>query len=798
MSTFNYNAIVSLAEVVADRLVKASISEGTVKNTFSREISPGFGLTGRFHVLISDSAVEFGTGTRDHVWLTMNIHAVLELSQPALGIADGDWLKASVSVMTQMITKGAVLSPKFDDLTTPDVSVGNVQSNNGILAGMGPLLLPAEIAKSLKDDPEFKKLAIDLGFDSHELLSDAVDSVVLDGPPPEDRDELALAFYNSKDPVNTRGGAAGVKLSLVPGKSVTLRLSKTIVDSIIAEELNTRFMRFDVALGEPVPEQLGGTPLPYQPSGDQMLRGILWGESHSLFPGGAAAPATHYIKIQPDPRRDNLWCAVTNLRTGETQNFTTTSTGEGIWAGASILGGHAIQMNDIEQGDTLRFHGEYKSYGERSIYYPDIQLSDGCIQIAAKAVSDIVCYDDVTVHLKGQVTLAIDPATGEVQAYSEEPDVDLPWYVDIGVGLLKFAIYAFTGPLGSTIIEEPSLAGELARAALQSGHSLIPTIPGGNRLHLFWEDLTLKPDEIIVSGQLEAGWILSGGRSQGLIVDLDDGQQLAIGSKSADLWGVSDGAGGVVRVTTKSFEQLNLEELAKLTYQPDTTSVPSGPALEGLVLAVRTAYDRFAKVRVDRSKQGKYLARWITYGRPSDPSVSIVGTLNVKHGDEPEDTRAWGTFKIHVEGLYSDYGLVAVWQYDGPGKAFVHPNDDKSIVIEIDFATDIPKSSFEFNPALEMFGIRKVLTATGSLRVFVKDTFNRVASAEKVITCQSPSEAGGLKELWPTYATQWELVKWLRSSDPAAAQLRGMITRREFNQLLSLTEVAESQAGKGD
>lgn len=807
MNTFGYNVITSLAEIVADRLVKASFLDGTIRNTFSGQISPELlgGMNARFHALISDPAIEFGTGAPNRVYLTFQIHAVLDLPQNVMGIADADWVKASVSVSTQLIATGATLSPRLDTLTSGDIVLEKIQSNNSTLAPIAPSILPTEIAKSLRDDAEFKKLGFDLGFDLRQFSSNAVDPVVLDGPPPEDRDELILAFYDKKDPENTRGDPGGIKLSLAPGKSVTLHISKTVVDAIIAKEMNTRFMRFDVTLGEPVPEQPGGTTHPYSPSTDQMTRGIFWGKStaHDL---SAGLPA-YYISVKADPRRDNLHnCTVTNLRTGELQNFQTNNAGEGVypyillesetlmeWSGTST---HDIRMHDIVQGDTLRFHGECKSSGESYIYYPDIQLGDGCIHIAVKAVSDVLCYDSVTAHLKGQVSLAIDPATGEIQVSSGEPEVDLPWYVDAGVGILKALIYAFTGPAGGTLIstQQPPLAGELGAAALQRGQSLIPTVAEGNRLRLFWEDISFNPDGIMLSGQIESGWILDGGRAQKLMVDFGM-QRLEIGNGSADLWGPSY-VGGIAIVTNKSFESLGPEELAKLTYQPGSTTItiPNDAALEGLILGVQTDSGHFAKARVDRSQQNKYVLRWITYEKRPEPAVSIVGTLNVTHGSKPEDTKAWGAFRIEAdEEVYSDYGLKVKWQYSGPGKAIIDPNDGKVIHIEIDFATDV-SSPVEFNPALEVFGIHKVLRADGSLRVSVQDIFGRMASAERAISCESPLDAGGLEELLPAYATQWELVKWLRGSDPAAAELRRIVAARDFGKLVSWTEAGQSQA----
>jgi hypothetical protein len=240
---------------------------------------------------------------------------------------------------------------------------------------------------------------------------------------------------------------------------------------------------------------------------------------------------------------------------------------------------------------------------------------------------------------------------------------------------------------------------------------------------------------------------------------------------------------GVVVVADKKFEELDDKNLGGYSYKSHLATVPNGDGLEGTILAVRTAWGRYAKVRVDLSQQKAFILRWITYNAQPAPTVEITGTLQHEHGENPEDTKCWGTFSIDTHGIYRDYGLDIVWNYQGPGKATVDVQNSAVIRVHIDFATDLSEPP----PTLDLSALGLKTTprrrAVGTLTVQVTDIFGRSAMNDTVIWCQSPSVSPDITDIFHIAPGQIEFEDWLLGPHPDAKKLRAKVLGFEAHKL---------------
>jgi hypothetical protein len=769
--SFGYNAVASIGEIVAERLVQASFADGSISETITSDFILD-GSTGIFHALITNVAVEFGAGAKDRIWLQSELHVVLEFPMPPafLDLANNDWMKATVRVKPHLTASGAKVSPNLASLSVYDVLVQNVSSNNPTLQNMAWLFLSGEIVKAFSE-LAYKQLELDLGFDPESLKSDAIDAVLLDGPPPEDRDELALAFYRASKAQETRGGAAGIQSILAPGKSLTVRVSKETVDELMKDEMDQQYLRFDLKLGD-------------QKAEDKY--GVSWGKTTYLaaFPDLGFGKDDYYLKLSANPKRSNLRdCTVTNLRTGEVKSFDATSLGESTNWNILVSEPEPIYMHDLKNGDVLRFHGEYKLEKKVKIYYPAFELGDGKISLSATAVTDVACYDDVEADIVGKMSLSIDPATGDLSVKADEPDIDLPGLVDLGLGLLKGVLYAFTGPFASLIISgyTDSITSKVEQEAKKQSSLLLPTVSDADNLLLFWEGLAIKADGVILQGQIEAGWLSGGDRSPGLEVGLDSTSWVSLEQYSGQANTTSyslppdlDDSALVVVNKAIPFEKLGPDDLKTiLTGQTaNIVAVPTGDALEGLVLAVRTASRNYAKVRVDRSKTKQWVLRWITYKTPSEPKVCIVGSMKPN-----KDKSVYvGKFSVKAQaGIYDKYGLDVKWFYSGPGKTT--PAGD-AIWVEVDFEQDSIQTVWFLS----------------TLKVQVTDIFGRQAKAETKLSGTYGEEyVKPLPEAKhePGPGEDGELVKLLGDRGLAKTRIRQMI---QFVQILRSSGINLNEA----
>jgi hypothetical protein len=763
--TYDYSAIATLSETVLDRLVRAHLQDGTIAETISGDFNTGDilpqNVAGTLHVLLSTISVEFGTGSRNSIWIVLDIHTVLSFpAPPPVGVpfADSDWLQGRILIRIPLLSEGSRLSPDLDSVQANDIQIEDTTSNNDDLRDLAPLLVPLSLP-ALLQTAGIRQLQLDLGFNVSSLMADGVDIAVLDGPAPADRDELALALYETSRQPETRGSVDALQSPLLrSGKTLGVRVSSETLQAMIERELDREYMHCDVTLDDP----WRTAPSQYR---------VAW--TH------LGNPDQNFLHVLRDGQRANLrGCTVQCLRTGRQIGFETNSSGEGI----TETGSKYIPLRDLRKGDILRFRSKYKYDHDADIriYRPEFQLQDGHIKVSGKVVKDVACYDDVTINYDSKVYVIVDPATGAVSVDAEETDIDLPWFVDAGLFFMKLGVYALTGPIGGLIIGsyEDSSAESLEQGVQRKAGLLLPGLGRQGKLSLFWEDIEIKSEGFLLHGQLEAGWLHRAGRALGLEATLErdgnDWTKLAIwgDGSNARVWSTVPAHHDILAIVAlKSgppFEELDSSMLANLTEGETKSFIPlPGPDVEGIVLAVRTTQGRYAKIRIDRSKQkGTWVLRYVTYMR-REPSVEIIGNLANDQGW----TRYWGTFRIKTTRVYLGHGAIVDWQYTGPGKMTL--DADNAAKLEI-LEADIPEGLAIFS---------------GLLQVRVRDIFGRDVSAELELV--GITKDFGMFYKW--FRDEWprplpvppdpskpipvpprpadELVEWLRGSDPVAQKL---------------------------
>lgn len=700
--SFGYNAVAALAEMVAERLVQAPFADGTISE-FISTTDLGSELTGSLNLLISKPQLDLVVLMNpDRVRLSIDIHAVLKLTQGGmLDIADGDWFKACLTLMPKIQINGGKLSPVWSSLSGNFVKFTNVSSNKASIQLLAPTLLSQRL-NTILSSGDFDKLSVQVGLDANGIQSDDFDVVVVDVPPPTDRDELVFAAYDSKNVAQTRGSTGQIQSCIDSSRSIAVRLSKATFDSLIKDMLDTMYMRFDVKLGEPEPWMpMGGTPV-YDPGPDQLKRKIGWGKAVPGLPGSLSSAACG-LAVLPEKSRANLRnCTVTNLRTNEKSTF---STGQGGAGKYSVLS-DSIPFNDLKEGDTLRFYGEYRYEQSTDIYYPSLTLQDGYVEMAVKAVRDVLCYHDVEIDLVSKVTLSIDPATGDLQVKAGEPDIDMPWYVEAGVLLAEIALSVLTGPMAGMIIGDMTsvITDSVESEVGKTGGGLMPKLASNPYMRLFWESLTVQADGLIFQGQVEAGWLNSGGLARGLEVPLDwEGNEscrfkVFTDTGKAVLMKISESSlydpesSLALANMSATFESLGPEQIKTLTggTTAQSITVPTGNVLAGTVFVVNTGWGRYAKVRVDKSVDNQYVLRWITYNHPKPPSMSIRGSWKndmqtVKKGwvNFHVVRHYWGDFYLDFNRVYTKEGLKIKWSYQGPGTFKVVSADQHKVQVAV-------------------------------------------------------------------------------------------------------------------
>lgn len=604
---------------------------------------------------------------------------------------------------------------------------------------------------SISNTSNLDKITIDLNIDKEDLMSDAFDISMSDDPLPSDRDELTLGAYKSTNK-KTRGDASKITLFLGKGKSITVRLSKSLVDSIIKAQLNTSYMRYKVKLGDAKPtyktisydsttgEVTYGPP--YYPGADQLKRKITWrldtyvGNPFGTFQG-------HALTLEPDNNRANMHgCKVTNLRTKEVQAFSTDEKGKAHWGSPYASSKTANPLYDVipfskglAKGDTLEFYGHYKFEKSTKIFFPTLKLADGHFEVSGNVERDGFCYDDINIDFSGKLTVSIDPATGKVEFKAKDVAYDLPWYEDACIAFAKFGASIVTGPFAGII--RGILQKVLAEVDEQgSKFKLLPTISDSKYIQLFWEQLTIKKNGLILHGQLEAGWLHGGGRREDTDLEIDSlskiKQYLYVSEKygEAGLSSYSDGKyetewkSRITLVKNKTFEQLGAEDIKSLTDNATNQSVKL-PKLEGSVLAIRTLRDHYAKARIDRSKKNTYVLRWISYNIPKPPSVQITGAWKSDLKTTKSSKLIWydihkysGKFSFKLHRLCTGAPLKKIeWKFiEGEGTkqaaSFSTSADKKTVEVVVD-ADKLPKNQQSF---------------ISKLTLTVEDIFGRVCS----------------------------------------------------------------------
>lgn len=397
-----------------------------------------------------------------------------------------------------------------------------------------------------------------------------------------------------------------------------------------------------------------------------------------------------------------------------------------------------LPFDDLKEGDTLRFRGEYRYEQQTDIYYPTFTLKDGYIELAVHAVRDILCYDNVDVDLTVKLYPSVDPATGTIDVKATDPDVELPWYVDAGVFFVKAFVAVVTGPISGLLFGdiEAQLTGSVQKATQKETGGLLPSLPPSKYMRVFWESIQVKSTGLVMAGQVESGWLAGGGVHLGTSLKITSAgrgyQELHVNPGQAQAWlvrwdpdhQVSDATSRLVLAKkSQTFEAVDADKVKMLTAADGSASVslPAESSLVGTVLAVRTAWGKMAKVRVDKSKTGTWVLRWISYRVPTEGStVEITGawTSDMKVGKSKHiiwyDVHKWsGVFGLKLTNLHDTSALQITWSYTGPGVFKIVSSDKRKVSVHVD-ADAQPGQTFK-----------------GTLKVTVEDIFGRKASASK-------------------------------------------------------------------
>lgn len=770
--TFGYNAAGSLSEDAVNRLLRSEFESGAIDDTLTLAFSTG-GFVGIVHALLSDPELSFEGKNHDSVCISLDIQAVIELHKVPISGSFGseERLDARVSVIVHVTTMDGDLCLLFAGVQPADIIVSGLTSSHPVIQALGAQLLKQELSAALRTGT-FSKTQITLGLGLQAALADAVDIAVVNDASSVDRGELLLGAYLSKKS-NTRATPNKLKEFLPNGATIAARISQTAFANLVDEQLNDKFMRYTVHIGNSADELRHAIKVIYAPA----------------LMGGATNKVLRLLG-SPDANRSNLHGRFTvypgvvhGATASAPQALITDNSGMFRWE-AETAGPHIVKGNDVT------FHGDYQIQSGTRIYPPKLELQNGGLRVSGKANKDIACYDDVSIDYALELKISIDPASGELITAYGAPSIDLPWYVDGLILIGKLGLSIFIGPIAGIVFGNMwrdatgQVTGKVDSEIGALQEKLMPSINGTERMRLFWEEVTLSRDGLELAGQLETGWIKGGARTAGLSVELDEDTQygvtsveeLVIENGLAWLRGGStvSGKSGLSLVHDMTFEQLDAEVLAERSYVSHLVTVPSGDALVGTVLAVRTAWGRYGKVRVDRDKARNFYLRWIVYNARPEPAVEIMGRWH-QEGASVEEARGYGNFTLSTQGLYTSYGLKIIWSYNGSGTARVVPGSSgRAYEVEINLSQDVlPLISGE-TVIVNGFEMPRMIRGAGLMRVEVEDIFGRRANAERALWCEA--QTGGLEiDLLPDIDLDSLFQDWIKGPHPKARRIREIL-----------------------
>lgn len=616
--SFEYNAVLAIAELVVDRLIGALYDEQSLPDTHTAPV-----LGGTAHLWMNKPSFRLDAMRPD-------CNAVLSVDELKglvrfSGAADQEFTAGvEVEFALQIDELTQTLRPDFLGLTTDDVTA---TTDNAIVAALLPTVLVNELRGG-----SFSALELPLNLGEEVLASDRCELRLIDDESVTDQDTVNLGLYNSTD-ADSRGHPDDVTNFILDDKTFTVRISQTAFDLLVQERIDRRFMRFDLtvpATTQTIHHVRIGPP--------DFASGLVTLEGHSH---------TEHSGVAGD---------ITNARTSERVGFYCDAAGQ-FRATIAARPGDVLEV----RGTSVMIVAAGRSV---VVYPPSLTLRDGYVSIHGDAFFNEL--GSVEAEIDGAIRFEINPATGHVIA-SADAEVELPAWVDIILFCVGVSVDA---ELERYIVAE---FGEM-------GASLLPAVGEADRLVAFWENIELRSDGIILSGQLEAGRIESAGRTYHAVVGVGDSTSVTLDLEHSS---VSVRGGMHCSLGTIAFEQLGVDNLIGLPYSGSDITLPDPPHLDGHVLAVRTGGGCHGKLRLNVLDDGRTISRWVTYRPLIEPLVALSGEWH----QDPEPfgvsregivfnsvgaNRYWGEFSVSLmQRLYDARGAEPEFRwapYTGPGE----------------------------------------------------------------------------------------------------------------------------------
>ncbi len=665
--SFGYLNALAIAERVIDRLVGALYDGQKIQDASAHEITPGLVA----HTFFSKPRVSFdATQPGCNVVLTID---ELQILAPSAEVPTVRALEVQFPLVVDRDTQA--LRCDLAAVTKDTVTVVTPE-------GEPDPVTAAFVVYGLTQGGFMADLPFSFIGGSNELLGcDMLHVRILDDPAGEDQGTLNAGLWDF------HGTEVGAPENITPfleeGKSFTLRVSSSAFDRMVGDAVDDRFMCFDLT----VPEE------------EQTVEGV------RIVPGAGGMVT---LEGQPDDGRAGISGTIRNSGEAGAEPVGFSCDSEGAFT-ATI---------EAEAGDRLEIRGtqitlSFEDYSA-VLYRPSIVLRDGYVSLQARL--DIEEPVAVEPEIDAQIRLEVDPATGHLMT-NTEADVELPWWANAILWCLGESI---NGEVADFVDDE---FGRL-------GVNLVPALGNSEQMAVFWEGIEVREDGLILSGQIEAGLLVSAGRTTELSFDMGAGHRVTFDTERATL----DVSGAMVAdlAMTRTFEELDFDSLARHPYHHTVVTLPAPEYWDGRVFAVRGLPD-YGKIRLNMLDDGRPLLRWVLYNPPILPEVELAGewhqepapftmTLSGIRLQSSGAKRYWGEFTVALRGrLYDPQpgtgGEPDIrWDpYRGPGE-FTILDNGRSVSIDIDTEA-MAEETFEID-----------------LGVVVTDVFGRSASAHRLLT----------------------------------------------------------------
>jgi len=702
--TFGYNAALALDELVVDRFVGADYDEMLISDSFRQDFDEPE-AAGTAHICLSRPHVEFDATRegRNAVLRLPLLRVVAYFTETPLGFDNPEdfSVAAAVEFSLERDPSTGDLRPNFAGTVVEDVTVACLDPDpetNPLKALLIEALMPGLIARALGGG-RFDGISVPLDIDQDYLYADSADAVIFNDDDIDDRDTLNLAFYEADDD-ETRGRASAVPNFMEDGRTVTFLLSRAVFELMVERFLDIRFMNFDMVIaGEEYEENDIRISAP-DDSGVVTITGLT--NSQHARVSGRIENRTRGLSATLDTDDDGVFTVAMQ---------------------ASV-------------GDVLAFSGDYfrETYSGTAIriYLPSLSLRDGSIGITGSAWIDKLGGLDVT--FDGHVYLRIDPVSGALVP-STDVSLDLPCLADF----IEFLLSIFIGPFANLLFSwfEEDVEGEITGFFADSGLSLVPGLSDPDRIATFLENIEIRSNGIIVTGQMDAGWIYNAGRTAENRINLDRAAFILDPATAA----VTVTNGRIGNVAGMSFEQLGPEEIRETPPESrDTLTFADLAALNGRVFAILTDQDRSAKIRVDVIDGAGPVLRWVTCNPPLPSSVEISGAWE-NDGEWGSDGRwswggadtFWGTFTAACTRLHTDAPLEITWEYSC--EIYGHEGDAPAGLATL---TQVGSNDLQRYLEVSTVGLEEGAIVRITLTVTVTDVFGRSAASTYRVSAEPP------------------------------------------------------------